>query len=373
MRKTSLALAVLLALAMLLGCSTAGTSTSTEAVAPASETAATPFTSAIVEVSKYGNTYLELTTGEFLASYETGDIVTITAGDYVTTAPVVTSYSDVDNGQPLVKVDGTNVEVALSYADFAGTAGVGVGSTITIEMAEKGGYLSEYEIRHLEKSESRSDYASDEVFANFRPLSGGNLKPGLLYRSCNPALGDARAPYADSLAAKAGISYAVNLADSEESLAETMDPDSYYSWLVDEGDVILLDMGIDFKTDDFKAKLKEALLAITANAGEGPILIHCNEGKDRAGMVSAILEALAGTSMDDIRADYLKSYENYYGTVAGSDQAAAITGIIDDFFLFMNGRTFPENSVKTVVEVFLTTQVGMTEAEVAALEAAITI
>jgi len=48
-------------------------------------------------------------------------------------------------------------------------------------------------------------------------------------------------------------------------------------------------------------------------ANDGPYLIHCTEGKDRAGFVSAVLEALMGADLQEIVADYMKSYENYYG------------------------------------------------------------
>ena len=130
----------------------------------------------IIEVSKYGNTYIDVTTDALLEEFALGDIVEISVNGNTIVAPVVTSYSDVDNGSPLVKVDGENVEVALSYADFAGTYGAGVGTGMTITLFEKEGYLAEYQVRHLERTDVREDYESDEVFANFRALSGGNLK-----------------------------------------------------------------------------------------------------------------------------------------------------------------------------------------------------
>lgn len=328
-------------------------------------------TATIVEVSKYGNVYLGLPSQIFLEAFSLGDLVTVQAGDQYIIAPVATSYSDVDSSDPLVKVDGDYVEVALSYADFAGTYSVGAGDDLVITMYQEGGYLAEYEIRHLERSESREDYASDEIFANFRPLSGGQLKENFLYRSCNPALDDARAPYADALAEKAGIRTVVNLADSEESLLSTMDPDSYYAGLYNDGQVVLLNMGIDFRSADFASKLKTGLEFIISHP-EGPVLIHCNEGKDRAGMVSALLEALAGASMDEIIADYMTSYVNYYNVEPGSLQYGTISSIITDFFIEINGRPFPLNSLQQVTEVYLVNTVGLTEAQVESLKAVIT-
>lgn len=55
-------------------------------------------------------------------------------------------------------------------------------------------------------------------------------------------------------------------------------------------------------------------------AHEGPYLIHCTEGKDRAGFVSALLEALVGSSVEEIKDDYMCSFTNYYGVEYGSEQ-----------------------------------------------------
>ena len=41
--------------------------------------------------------------------------------------------------------------------------------------------------------------------------------------------------------------------------------------------------------------------------------VHCTEGKDRAGFTSMLLAALMGGSVEEIVADYMTSYVNYYG------------------------------------------------------------
>ncbi len=144
----------------------------------------------------------------------------------------------------------------------------------------------------------------------------GDIAEGVLYRSSspvNPELG--RNTYADDLAEVAGIQTVLNLADSQETMeAYEGYAESYYATL----NVIPLDMGVDFAAEDFAAKLKTGLEYLLAN--EGPYLIHCNEGKDRAGFVSALLEALMGASLDEIVADYMTSYENYYHVEEGSEQ-----------------------------------------------------
>ncbi len=52
-----------------------------------------------------------------------------------------------------------------------------------------------------------------------------------------------------------------------------------------------------------RAGLAAALTAI-ADAEGGPVLIHCHAGKDRTGMIAALLLRLAGVSPEVIAADY---------------------------------------------------------------------
>lgn len=42
-------------------------------------------------------------------------------------------------------------------------------------------------------------------------------------------------------------------------------------------------------------------------SSSGPVIVHCTEGKDRTGWISAILQLSVGASEADVRAEYLKS------------------------------------------------------------------
>ena len=79
---------------------------------------------------------------------------------------------------------------------------------------------------------------------------------------------------------------------------------------------------MDFGLDEFKAGLADGIRFIAAN--EGPYLVHCNEGKDRAGFVSAILECLMGATADEVVADYMVTYYNYYAVKPDGDRYPAI-------------------------------------------------
>lgn len=56
-------------------------------------------------------------------------------------------------------------------------------------------------------------------------------------------------------------------------------------------------------------------LAVSAVAGavEGGVLVHCMAGKDRTGLVSALLLRLAGVPVDEVAADYAVSERNLTG------------------------------------------------------------
>ena len=53
-----------------------------------------------------------------------------------------------------------------------------------------------------------------------------------------------------------------------------------------------------------------AALAAIADAPDGPVLFHCTAGRDRTGLISALLLRLAGAPVDEIAADYAQSEAN---------------------------------------------------------------
>ena len=60
--------------------------------------------------------------------------------------------------------------------------------------------------------------------------------------------------------------------------------------------------------DRFRALVATAMAAI-ANAPEGGVLIHCAAGKDRTGLISALLLAVAGVPDQTVAADYALTAE----------------------------------------------------------------
>ncbi len=336
-------------------------------------------TGTVVEVQKYGNLTMDIKPKAlYNAGFALGDVLSVTVGDNVLQIPFCTSYSDVDTGSLVVRDDQKNdlLIVAINMGNFSTKYNVKAGDTVSFSLREKGAYLSEYLIRQLKRTNVRSDYATDSVFANFRSIATTGIEPAVIYRSSNPINNEiGRAAYADALAEAVGIKTVLNLSDSEQDikgyLAAAGFKSDYYKSLYEAGSVKALNMGVDLTAADFGAKFAEGLRFLINN--EGPYLIHCTEGKDRAGFVSAVLESLMGASLKEVAADYMTSYENYYGVKKDSDQYTAIanSNIVASVTTVMcglpKGTDISGISLAKLAEWYLKS-IGLTSDEVAALK-----
>ena len=301
-------------------------------------------TSAVVtEIQKYGNLVLSMKGSELLAQgYAYGDIVTVTLNGQELDMPVGSNYSDVDQGSMICRVvikPDTNEDtiiLAINMGDLATTTAIAEKEkieadpgyvwhysveepvTVSFAMKEQGGYYDQWVMHQLVRSENREDYPdlTDEAYANFRAVTTTGIGAGKLYRSSSPVNPEInRNHQADAAAEKAGVKTFVNLADAEETMKGYEGfADSYYS----KQNYICLNLGVDFSSEEFRHGLAEGLRFIAK--GEAPFLVHCNEGKDRAGFVSAVIEALMGSSADEITADYMVTFFNYYGVQPGTEQ-----------------------------------------------------
>ena len=118
----------------------------------------------------------------------------------------------------------------------------------------------------------------------------------------------------------------VNLSDSREQIEAFAAQEGFdsaeYMALYDAGQVIALQMGVDFTTDDFKARLGRGLQFMATQ--EGPYLEHCREGKDREGFVCALLICFLRANYEAAIDDYMTSFENYFHLTEGSEQYEAV-------------------------------------------------
>ena len=350
--------------------------------------------SGIQEIEKYGNIDLLMTPEEFEAKgFEFEDTVTITVnGKVYDDVPYVRNFQNVANGDYLIANIKGKMVVAINMGDFAKDAGIAEKEkladggyvwkdaegnvlssealqkvNITITPKEKKAY---HILTYKDYTNSRADYASDAIFANFRNVRVGKLGKDVFFRSAspiNPAIG--RSGYADKLAKEAGIRTVMNLADKNADIEayarEGLSP--YYKSLYDDGQVIALNLGVDYKAQDFKASLARAMKFFADN--EAPYLVHCKEGKDRCGFTSALIECLMGASYDEVADDYLETFCNYYHLEKGSEDYETVRERnIDRMLMFLTGTEDPAEvrnaNLQRAAEKYLL-EGGLTEADLA--------
>ncbi len=304
----------------------------------------------IKEINKYGHIVLEVTPDEMTGlGYAVTDVISVKiGGELQLEMPIVLEYSDVDSGALLcrfkLKADESSVLLTINLGNIVTEYGIAemnavdhapgyeiirkdgysLATPVVISMAKKGGYADEYILHTYASSMSneRSDYPelSDAEFANFRAVSVTGIRENALYRTSspiNPAIG--RSAYADAALDSFGIKTIINMADNDEIMRSYPDfDDTNYS----KRNVLALNMGMSVHEEDFRQKLAVAFRFIAAN--EAPYLIHCKEGKDRTGFAVAVLECLAGASLEEIVADYMLTYYNFYGVKANTVQYETI-------------------------------------------------
>ncbi|MCR4709118.1 MAG: CotH kinase family protein [Clostridiales bacterium] len=289
-------------------------------------------TALVANIEKYGNVVLDTSLDDLTkAGFEYGDVVTVKFLEQSVDLPFCSNYSDVDQGSVGMFADGTKVRLAINMGNFATTYGIAnkvthednsftweamegvTDGTVSIEisMKEKAGYLDEYTMRQLKYTDAREDYPdlTDAEFANFREVTTTGMGKGILYRTASPVDPEHnRSTIADNLIKEAGVSVIMNLADSESELTSYEGfGDSYYSTT----SYICLDMGVDFAAEEFEQKLARGMKFFAENPGT--YAIHCKEGKDRAGFVTAVTECFMGATYEEVTADYMTTFYNYYG------------------------------------------------------------
>lgn len=149
-------------------------------------------------------------------------------------------------------------------------------------------------------------------------MSTSNIASGVLYRCSTPFTDEiCRDNYVSEYLESQKVKTVLNLADTEEKmLSYDMPPFSRTLW--EGGNVILCPLKADPTADDFNNRLIAALKELPSRPA--PYVVHCIEGKDRTGYVCALLEGLCGATYDEMVADYLVTYYNYYGITPETDR-----------------------------------------------------
>ena len=268
----------------------------------------------ITSYNEFGAAMLSFKENDMMrAGFTLGDVISITVDNHEFVMPYYDGY---------YTRSGEYVCVAYpTYPSICFTANnIGLpeeltgleGHEVVVKLKVKGGRLDVQEALSMKYSNERSEYLiSDAEFANARAVKAGRIASGILHRSSSPFCNDInRAFYVSEYMEKEKVRTVLNLADTQEKML-TYDMPPYSRKLWNDGDVILCPLKADPTADDFNNRLIEALKDLSSRPG--PYLVHCMEGKDRTGYVCALLEGLCGATYEEIVADYLVTYDNYYG------------------------------------------------------------
>ncbi|MBR4389512.1 MAG: tyrosine-protein phosphatase [Prevotella sp.] len=266
----------------------------------------------IVSYNEFGGAMVDLTAEDMTkAGFALGDILSITIIGKELVVPYYDGY---------YSRTGDYLFVAYpSYPSICFTANnIGLpeeltgleGQTFIIRMKEKGGKIDVQQALSMKYTNIRENYPSDEAFANARAVNAGNIASGRLHRTSSPFCNDInRANYVSEYLERQNVRTVLNLADTEEMI-QNYDMPSYSRTLWESGHVILCPLKADPTAADFNNRLIEALKVLPSYPA--PYVVHCMEGKDRTGYVCALLEGLCGATYEEMVADYLKTYDNYY-------------------------------------------------------------
>ena len=268
----------------------------------------------ITSYNEFGAAMLDFTEADMTeAGFTLGDLISITIDGKEIIMPYYDGYYT-RNGEylcvayptyPSICFTANNVGLPPELMGLEGHA-------VVVKMKEEGGCLDVQRALSMKYTNDRKDYPnlSDAKFANARAARGGNISNGTLHRSSSPFCNDInRAPYVSTYMEQVGVKTVLNLADTEEKMqGYDMPPYSLSLW--EANGVILCPLKADPTADDYNNQLVEALKELPSHPA--PYLVHCMEGKDRTGYVCALLEGLCGATYDEIVADYLLTYDNYY-------------------------------------------------------------
>ena len=281
----------------------------------------------IASYNEFGAAMLDFTETDMTkAGFTLGDVVSITVDGKEIVMPYYDGYYT-RNGEylcvayptyPSICFTANNVGLPEELTGLEGHA-------VTVRMKEKGGCIDVQQALSMKYTNDREDYdlISDAAFANARGVSAGKMASGILYRSSSPFSNEInRANYVSEYLEQAKVMTVLNLTDTEEKMA-AYDMPAYSRSLWEGGQVILCPLKADPTADDYNQRLVAALKELPSRPA--PYVVHCTEGKDRTGYVCALLEGLCGATYEEIVADYLITYDNYYQITPVKDPALCNT------------------------------------------------
>lgn len=275
----------------------------------------------ITSYNEFGAAMLSFTEADMSAAgFTLGDVISISLDSRQLTMPYYDGFYT-RNGEFLCVAYPTYPSICFTAnntglpEEYIGLEGHGV----TVKMKKKGGSIDVQKALSMKYTNNRAEYPqlSDAQFANARSVSAGSIAAGRLYRSSSPFSDEiGRAGYVSAFLSQEKVKSVLNLTDNLQKM-QGYDMPAYSATLWNSGNVILCPLKADPTADDYNTALIAALKELPSHPA--PYVVHCTEGKDRTGYVCALLEGLCGASYQEIVADYLVTYENYFGKTPQKD------------------------------------------------------
>jgi protein-tyrosine phosphatase len=151
----------------------------------------------------------------------------------------------------------------------------------------------------------------------WRTVDGGVVRRGVLYRSDDPIR---ITPDGRRTVDRLGLAMVVDLRQQTQFSrtpgfveSERTSHVPLVDQVVDHRNPPPLDTALDIANlyagmfDESRPQVGRVLDVVAEHVASGPVLVHCAFGKDRAGLITAIIHAAIGVRPDDIVADYVRS------------------------------------------------------------------
>jgi len=301
------------------------------------------------------------------AGISVGDLVELRMSGYVLEVPVITElFPQLPQSLPGIILWG-NAYIGGWYRNIAAEYDVALGDELAICLVQKGGYLDEIAAREVDNVGSRDECSTDEEYANFREVTYGDIAAGSLFRSSHPADGSVKSAYAHALMAQAGVQTIINVGASWNEPQQAFGNSDYYEARGEEGAVFATNIGLAVTWPHFKTELGRVLRFMIDH--DPPYLIHCSLGQDRAGITSAVLEALAGADLQEAIDDYALTFENYYRiTPNHALYPEVVEQLLSKLREMNHGDEVTAGDLQDVIVRYLIDEVGLSDSEICLLQ-----